>query len=123
MTAKQKDIVRKLLDGHSIVGTPRHGFRLRDQKQNVVAKFNYNTFFRIKHLLRKHKSGFVIDKNKVRQQHGNSFEKQLYKKQSQKSAACEPCAFHLPARSIVAKPSKRRSFQTTEEIKSQLQFF
>jgi hypothetical protein len=123
MTAKQKDIIRKLLDGYTIVGNSAYGFRLRDQKKNVAIKFSYKTFFRIKHPLRKHKDCFLVDKNKMRQMHGSSFAKQLYKKQSKKSAACAPCSFQLPSRTIVTKFSKRKSVQLSDETKSQLQIF
>lgn len=115
MTAKQKDIVRKLLVGYNIIGNSAYGFRLRDQGQNVVLKFNYKTFFRIKDLLRKQKDCFVINKSKVRQLHGRSFAKQLYKKHTKKGAACDPCSFQLPHRALVLKPSRRKPAITNDD--------
>lgn len=78
MTPRQKDIVIKLLQGYSIANARRNGYRLRDPQARVVLKINAATFTRLRDLLRKSKGVYVINKNKVRQLHGNSFVKQVY---------------------------------------------
>jgi hypothetical protein len=81
MTDTQKYIITQMLDGCTIYGS-QHGFRLRDEKNNVIGKVNPRTWRQIKRLLRKDAKGlFVINKNAVRALHGGSWIKKLYKEQ------------------------------------------
>jgi hypothetical protein len=82
MTAVQKNILSKLLHGYSFAGNQTYGFRLYDENMNVQDTFTYRTYFKMRKLLRKDKSGrFVLDKRKVRSLHGKSWIKKEYKKQ------------------------------------------
>lgn len=84
MTHLQKTIVQSLLDGCNIANCKSSGYRLRPAKNNVIAKFYSPTFYSLKKILRKEKSGlYVIDKNAVRQLHGKSWIKKEYKKFAQ----------------------------------------
>jgi hypothetical protein len=66
--------------GGTIARNPKYGHRLRDESGTVVIKFYETTFRKIDHLLRKRKDGlFVLDKNEVRKQNGNSWVKKAYK--------------------------------------------
>lgn len=79
MTDAQKHIKTSLLNGCSIYGHQR-GFLLRGTENNFVQKVNPRTYRQVKRYLRKEKSGlFVIDKRKVRSEHGNTWIKQQYK--------------------------------------------
>jgi len=78
MTDVQKQLITNLLAGCSIYGTQR-GFLLRSGT-SFIRKINPRTYRQVKRLLRKDKSGlFVIDKRKVRSEHGNTFVKKKYK--------------------------------------------
>ena len=88
MTALQKAIVSSLLDGATIANCRASGYRLRTAKGHVIGKFYEPTFFSLKFILRKEKSGlYVIDKNQVRQLHGKSWIKKEYKKLKELHAA------------------------------------
>lgn len=80
MTDAQKHIITSLLNGCSIYGHQR-GFLLRGTTNNFIQKINPRTWRQVKRYLRKEKKTglFVIDKRKVRGEHGNSFIKKSYK--------------------------------------------
>jgi hypothetical protein len=80
MTDLQKDTIEKLLLGYTIASSGRNGFRLRTQDAIVIRKINPQTFHSLKPLLRRNKDLFVINKNAVRQLHGNSWIKRTYTK-------------------------------------------
>lgn len=82
MTPLQKDTVEKLLQGFTIANAYRNGYRLRTPQAHVVRKLNEQTFLILKPLLRRHKGLFVINKNAVRQLHGGSWIKKLYKQKA-----------------------------------------
>jgi hypothetical protein len=86
MTDAQKHIITELLKGCAIYGHQR-GFHLRDTQRNVfVGKINPRTYRQVKYYLRRDKKTglFVIDKRKVRKEHGNTWIKQEYKTLNQK---------------------------------------
>jgi len=83
MTDAQKILITDLLAGCSIYGH-QFGFLLRGTENNFIRKINPRTYRQLKHFLRKEKSGlFVIDKRKVRSEHGNTFIKKAYKNAKQ----------------------------------------
>jgi len=83
MTDAQKILITNLLAGCSIYGHQR-GFLLRGTENNFLRKINPRTYRQVKQYLRKEKNGlFVIDKRKVRSEHGNSFIKKTYKNAKQ----------------------------------------
>jgi hypothetical protein len=80
MTTLQKTIVSHLLLGAFIHGNSKFGYRLLDRQSNCLVRFHYNTFHRVKPLLRKAADGkFLINKKEVRKHHGNSFAKKQYR--------------------------------------------
>lgn len=79
MTALQKHIALKLLQGCDIYGNQVYGYRLRDEKKNVLLRFNYKTFYRLMPILRRKRSVYVLDKREVRKLHGSCFIKRRYK--------------------------------------------
>lgn len=84
MTDAQKNIITRLFEGCSIYGS-QQGFRVRDTNHNAVCNLNPRTWRQIKYYVRKDKTGlFVIDKRKVRKEHGNTWIKQTYKSLNQK---------------------------------------
>ncbi len=78
MTALQKTIIQTLFEGGNIAAYPNYAFRLRDRKNSVVVKFYGNTFQSIKHVLRKQKGLYVINKNAVRKFRKNTWIKKTY---------------------------------------------
>lgn len=79
MTSHQKTIISKLLSGHHIVSNPGR-ILLRDAAGNPVLKVSARTFYFLqRNYLRKQKGLFLVNLNKVRQLHGNSMAKRLYK--------------------------------------------
>lgn len=81
MTDVTKQLISNLLAGCSIYGHQR-GFLLRGTENNFMRKINPRTYRQVKGYLRKGKDGlFVIDKRRVRSEHGNAWIKQEYKKQ------------------------------------------
>lgn len=79
MTATQKFVAEKLLQGCYLVPSPSNWYRLRTPEHIVVKKISEKTFATFKPLLRKRKNFFLLNKNIVRQLHGNHYIKQLYK--------------------------------------------
>jgi hypothetical protein len=79
MTELQKDTVTKLLMGYTIAASGKNGFRLRSPEAHPCRKISIKTFQKIKKVLRKQKGLFVVNKNKIRQLHGNTFIKKEYK--------------------------------------------
>jgi hypothetical protein len=79
MTTLQKEIITELLNGGNISGNKTYGYRLRTSNQVCVRKFHDRTLYRVKDVLRKSGSVYVINKSKVRQLHGSSWIKQHYK--------------------------------------------
>lgn len=78
MTDAQKHIINHLLAGSSIYSHPL-GIYLRSDT-TFVKKINPRTWRQVKYYTRKGKDGlFVIDKRKVRKEHGNTWIKQTYK--------------------------------------------
>lgn len=78
MIATQKHIINHLLAGSTIYGHPL-GMYLRSGT-SFVKKINPRTWRQVKYYTRKWKDGlFVIDKRKVRGEHGNTWIKQTYK--------------------------------------------
>ena len=85
MTGLQKTIIQSLLDGCNSANSKSNGYRLRTAQNNVIAKFYSPTFYSLKNILRREKSGlYVIDKNAIRQLHGKSWIKKEYKKFAQR---------------------------------------
>lgn len=79
MTDVSKQLISNLLAGCSIYGHQR-GFLLRGTENNFIYKINPRTYRQVKSYLRKRKDGlFVIDKRRVRSEHGNTWIKQQYK--------------------------------------------
>jgi hypothetical protein len=93
MSQLQKTIALTLLKGGSIAGTPAYGFRLRDSAGNVVAKFGYATWLRIRTLVKAKKGVYVISLRAVQQLHGKSFIKRAYRQllKGRQQGACFPC--------------------------------
>jgi hypothetical protein len=87
MTELQKHIILALLDGANISGNKHYGYRLRNSSGHPILRFNWCTFYSIKHLLRKSKSLFVLDKRLVRKLHANTFVKKSYKAQALKQTS------------------------------------
>jgi hypothetical protein len=85
MTDATKLLLTNLLAGCSIYGH-QFGFHLRDMERKAfISKINPRTYRQVKRYLRKGKGGlFVIDKRKVRGEHGNSYIKKTYKKSNPK---------------------------------------
>lgn len=75
MTEKTKWILQIMING----GCISFGYRVLDSDRNPITKISEKQFRKSKHLFRKSGIVYVINKSKVRQQHGNSFIKQLYK--------------------------------------------
>lgn len=89
MTDAQKHIITQLLAGCSIYGHQR-GFLLRSGT-SFISKVNPRTWRQVKRYTRKGKDGlFVIDKRKVRGEHGNSFIKKTYKKSAKNEHTARP---------------------------------
>ena len=84
MTPMQKFVINCLLEGYNIAAAASSGYRLRNAKHEPVRRLTGTTFQKLKPLLRQQKGLFIIDKNKVRQQHGNSLVNKIYT--TQKSA-------------------------------------
>lgn len=82
MTDVQKQLIDQLLAGCSIYGHPL-GIYLRSGT-SFVKKINPRTWRQVKRYLRHEKKTglFVIDKRKIRGEHGNTYIKKTYKKQS-----------------------------------------
>lgn len=81
MTPARKKVIELLLNGHNIAAAGSR-FRLLDGKGNPVQNVAPRTLAWLKafDLLRADRRGvLVINKNKVRQWHGNSFIKRAYK--------------------------------------------
>lgn len=80
MTAIQKIIIGKLIQGHTIAAAGPGQIRLRDESGNPVLKISGNTFYILKRdFLRKKKGLFLVDLRKVRSMHGNTYAKRFYK--------------------------------------------
>lgn len=80
MTPLQKQIAQELLQGGNIAQCFTSGYRLRDGTHRGIRRFSAPTFSTLKKFLRKEKSGlYVLNKNKVRQERGNSWIKKQYK--------------------------------------------
>lgn len=78
MTDVQKILIDQLLAGCSIYSHHR-GFLLRSGT-SFVKKINPRTWRKVKYYTRKGKDGlFVVDKRKVRSEHGNTYIKKTYK--------------------------------------------
>ncbi len=75
MTDTQKRMLKIMLSG----GCVSAGYRLLDGSRNPVMKISASTFRKHKHLFRKSGIVYLINKTKVRQEHGNSFIKKQYK--------------------------------------------
>lgn len=86
MTKTQLCIVGYLLNDANIASYRSGKYRLRDDNNCVILTMTAATFRAIKPLLRSTKNAlFVIDKNKVRQLHGNDLVKRKYKGLLEKS--------------------------------------
>lgn len=66
MTQLQQNILAWLLTGGSIAGNDKYGFRLRDEKNNVIHKFSSRTFACIKEYTRREHGVFVANKKYIR---------------------------------------------------------
>lgn len=71
-------------------GCVSSGYRVLDEQRNPVMRISASTFQNFKELFRKQGIVYLINKNKVRQKHGNSFIKQLYKKSKDGTASNNP---------------------------------
>ncbi|MBN8852256.1 MAG: hypothetical protein BGO55_00740 [Sphingobacteriales bacterium 50-39] len=91
MTYNQKLIVSKLFEGCTIAAMGPGQIRLRDPQGAPVLKITDRTFYWLnRNLLRQHKGLFLLNKSKMRQFHGNSFVKRLYKGLAAVSGAENP---------------------------------
>lgn len=79
MTDNEKYVFTVLLNGGSIANCHSSGFRVRDNNKNPVHKVHTAFLIKYMKLMRKDKTVYVINKNKVRQLHGKSWIKKLYK--------------------------------------------
>ncbi len=75
MTAIHKRMLKLMLDGGCISA----GYRILDKDRNPVMRVKEATFRKYKHLFRKSGIVYLINKSKVRQEHGNTFIKKQYK--------------------------------------------
>lgn len=66
MTQLQKTIFEWLLEGGSVSGNPKYGYRLKDIAGNPLAKFNHRTFHSLKDLLRSDDGIYKLNKKYVR---------------------------------------------------------
>lgn len=76
MTPVQKKVMTTLLNGGCIT----FGYRVLDHNKNPVARIREKTFKGFKKLLRKSGNVYLLNKKKVRSEHGNSFINKQYKK-------------------------------------------
>lgn len=66
MTSLQKTILEWLIEGGSISGNQKYGYRLKDSVGNPLAKFNHRTFYALKDHLRLDHGNYRLDKKYVR---------------------------------------------------------
>lgn len=66
MTTLQKKIIEVLLQGGSISGNPKYGYRLKDAASHPIVKFSYRTFHSVKPYLRINKGSFLLNRGLVR---------------------------------------------------------
>ena len=66
MTILQKEILEFLIEGGSISGNIKYGYRLRDKAGNPITRFSHRTFFSLKPNLRMEKGQFVLNRKFVR---------------------------------------------------------
>ncbi len=85
MTPLQKNIITVLLDGGTLAGNQKYGYRVRTATVQPVHKFGYRSFLSIRNLLRKKDGVYYINKNLVRQLHGSCFIKKTYKQKTMQS--------------------------------------
>lgn len=79
MTRNQKFVAEKLFDGYYLVRYGPHWYRLRSPDHIVVRKISNRSFKVFRNVLREKKDRFFLNKSLVRQLHGNTYIKQLYK--------------------------------------------
>jgi hypothetical protein len=79
-TPLQRQIASLLLEGCSVSGSTRYGYRVHDAGMNPVARINARTFYKVASLCRKQNGRMVIDKRIVRSLHGRAWIKKQYKK-------------------------------------------
>jgi hypothetical protein len=78
MTSLQKEIVEYLLEGGSVSGNTKYGYRLKDNTGYPARKFSHRTFFILKPYLRLERGSFVLNKKYVRSLSKKYWIKQLY---------------------------------------------
>lgn len=82
MDNSEKQIIKILLSGGTIVNNGQWGIRIRDKKTNPVMKATARRFYLMKDILKKNKKGlWVISPKNILKLHGNSWIKAEYKKQ------------------------------------------
>lgn len=85
MTPLQKDIIECLLDGYTITGNAKYGYRLKDKNGNPVTKFSHRTFHALKDYLRSQQGIFVANKKHIRSLSKKYWIKKAYLQALQKS--------------------------------------
>lgn len=78
MTSLQKKILVQLLEGGSITGNEKYGYRLKDVAGNPLTKFSYRTFYTLKDHLRFEKGHYRLNKKYVRSLSKKYWIKKLY---------------------------------------------
>lgn len=78
MTSLQKSILEWLLEGGSISGNQKYGYRLKDSAGNPLVKFNHRTFYSLKDHLRFDKGNYRLDKKFVRSLSKKYWIKKMY---------------------------------------------
>ncbi|OJU22647.1 MAG: hypothetical protein BGN92_09060 [Sphingobacteriales bacterium 41-5] len=78
MTSLQKTILEWLIEGGSISGNQKYGYRLKDSAGNPLAKFSYRTFYTLKDHLRFEKGHYRLNKKYVRSLNKRYWIKKLY---------------------------------------------
>lgn len=66
MTGLQKTIIEWLLEGGTIYGNQKYGYRLKDKSGNPLAKFNYRTFYSLKEHLRFVNGYYILNRKYIR---------------------------------------------------------
>ncbi len=78
MTPLQKEVILGLLEGGSISGNSKYGYRLKDRSGNPVSKFTYRTFHSLRPHLRMEKGRFVINRKFIRSLSKRYWIKKMY---------------------------------------------
>lgn len=78
MTSLQKNILEWLIEGGSISGNQKYGYRLKDKAGNPLAKFNHRTFYSLKEHLRFDNGHYRLNRKYVRSLSKRYWIKKIY---------------------------------------------